>query len=292
MIDYEHNSPKYYNKEVFKDIQNKEYIHTDSKTAFEISKEAQKYGIEHSVKYDKDKSIVTVDGVKDKAFAEAVRAEFNIAENSRPEKQTEKPAYFGRSDQQQTKEDSVKYYNREGFKDIQNKEYIHTDSKTAFEISKEAQKYGIEHSVKYDKDKSIVTVDGVKDKAFAEAVRAEFNIAENSRPEKQTEKPAYFGRSDQQQTKEDGVKYYNREGFKDIQNKTYIQTDSKTAFSISKEAQKYGIEHSVKYNGEKSTVTVDGIKNKDFIDAVKNMSDWAVKVQEKAVREQSRGNVR
>ena len=307
MSNQENKSPKFYNKDNFKSIQNKEYINTDAATAFKIAQKAMAENVDFSTKYDGARSAVTVDGVKDRAFVEVVRKEFNIPESNRAEKssqhyrreaapQEKKPAYFGHNDRQQVQENGPKYFNREGFKDIQNKEYIRTDSKTAYEISKEAQKHGIGHSVKYDGARSAVTLDGVKD--FVAAVRKEFNIPENSRNEKHTEKPAYFGhkqsqqensytgRNDKPQNKE--ATYFNREGFKDIHNKTYIQTDSRTAYSISREAAKQGVEHSAKYDGAKSAVTVDGVKNRDFIATVKGMAEWAEKVQIKEAQNQNR----
>ncbi len=307
----EQRTPKYYNREEFKGIQNKEYINTDASTAFKIAQKAMAEGVEFSAKYDGAKSAVTVDGVKDSAFVAAVRSEFNI-----PAKTTEKSAqYFGQRASQQEKpaqyfnretaqkDRSVKYFNREGFKNIQNKTFLQTDSKTAYSISVEAQKHGIEHSVKFDGDRSTVTLDGVKDKTFADAVRNNFDVHEKTRNEKTREKPAqyfgqaaasrakptqYFGQSAAQQEKP--ATYFNKESFKDIQNKTFIQTDSKTAFAISKEAQKHGIEHSARYDGAKSAVTVDGVKDRGFVDAIKNMTEWAGKVQVKEAQNRSKNN--
>lgn len=292
MNEQEGKEPTYFNKDSFRNIQNKEYINTDSKTAYLISLKAQEQGIEHSVKYDGKQSAVTVDGVRDKAFIEAVRKEFNIPENSRPEKAAEKPAPE-QSKSEDTQKKAPTYFNKEGYKDIQNKTFLQTDSRTAYAISKNATEKGIAHSVKYDGEKSAVTVDGVKDKAFVEAVRKEFNILE-----KTAEKPA------PEQSKNEDVQkkaptFFNKEGYKDIQNKTFLQTDSRTAYAISKEAQKQGVKHSVKYDGDKSTVTLDGIADRPFIntvvnrafkDTVKNMSDWAGKVQEKAIKEQAKEN--
>lgn len=319
-MSYESRAPKYYNKEAFKEIENKTYLNTDAATAFQIAQRATAANIEFSAKYDGAKSAVTVDGVKDRAFVEAMRAEFNIPEQThsapvqnkgyfgREQTQQSSPAYFGRQPEEPKQDKGATYFNREGFKDIQNKEYIRTDAKTAYTISQEAQKFGIEHSVKYDGEKSAVTLDGVKDKAFVEAVRKEFNIPETERQEKKPQRaPAYFGKeqtrpaqyrseapiqressySQPQQNRE--PTYFNREGFKDIQNKTFIQTDAKTAYTISKEAAKHGIEHSAKYDGEKSAVTLDGVKSKDFIEAVKNMAEWADKVQIREAQSQNRG---
>lgn len=205
------------------------------------------------------------------------------------------------------------YYNREGFKGIQNKEYIRTDAKTAYAISQKAQQYGVEHSVKYDGSKSAVTVDGVQNKMFVDSVKREFNIPETTQQtnykaktpkrsehnEKLQEKaPKHFGRSEvPKQRNEDPAQkkdasFFNREGFKDIKNKTYIQTDSKTAYSISKQAQAMGVEHSARYSGEKSAVTVDGVKNRDFIEAVTRMAEWANKVQVREAQNHSRNTAR
>ena len=92
--------------------------------------------------------------------------------------------------------------------------------------------------------------------------------------------------------KKKDASFFNREGFKDIKNKTYIQTDSKTAYSISKQAQAMGIEHSARYSGEKSAVTVDGVKNRDFIEAVTRMAEWANKVQVREAQNHSRNTAR
>lgn len=82
--------------------------------------------------------------------------------------------------------------------------------------------------------------------------------------------------------------YYNKNNYKNIDNKTYIRTDSKTAFNISKAAEKAGVEFSAKFDGKKSAVTVDGIKDKSFIETVKSMAAWADKIQVRAahVKEQ------
>ena len=78
--------------------------------------------------------------------------------------------------------------------------------------------------------------------------------------------------------------FFNKDGYKDIDNKTFIQTDSKTAYEISKFAQENGVENSAKFQGSKSAVTVDGVKNRGFIEAVTRMSEWADKVQIKAAK--------
>lgn len=198
-------------------------------------------------------------------------SKINETANLIEEKQTEKidMSYESRA---------PKYYNKEAFKEIENKTYLNTDAATAFQIAQRATAANIEFSAKYDGAKSVVTIDGVRDRAFVEAMRAEFNIPETTSQEKQSKQPK----------REKKVTYFNREGFKDIQNKTYIRTDSKTAYSISKEAAKQGIEHSAKYAGEKSAVTVDGIKNKDFIETVKNMAEWADKVQVREAQNQNK----
>ena len=200
-------------------------------------------------------------------------------------------AKFGKENSLMTTAENTKqptFFNKEGFRNIQNKEYIKTDAKTAYAISQEARKQGVEHSVKYDGAKSAVTVDGVKDKTFIDAVRKNFNIPENITPEKSAEAPAYFGQQTDSSHKE--ATFFNKEGFKNIRNKEYINTDAKTAYAISQEARKQGVEHSVKYDGAKSAVTVDGIKNRSFVDAVKNMSAWADKIQTAAERNKEQQN--
>lgn len=187
------------------------------------------------------------------------------------------------------------FFNKEGFKSINNKTYINTDPKTAYAISQEARKHGIEHSVKYDGAKSTVTVDGIKNKAFVDTVKKQFNIAENARSEKSDDVSAHSKQSTVQQNDLSGtarkeVTFFNKEGFKNIRNKEYINTDAKTAYAISQEARKQGVEHSVKYDGARSAVTVDGIKNRSFVDTVKNMSAWADKVQVAAERNKEQQN--
>ena len=76
--------------------------------------------------------------------------------------------------------------------------------------------------------------------------------------------------------------FYNKNNYKNIDNKTFISTDAKTAFNISKAAEKAGIEFSAKFDGSRSAVTVDGIKNKSFVDTVKSMEKWADKIQVRA----------
>ena len=46
-------------------------------------------------------------------------------------------------------------------------------------------------------------------------------------------------------------KYYNKEAFKGIENKTYLNTDASTAFQIAQRATAANIEFSAKYDGEK-----------------------------------------
>ena len=216
------------------------------------------------------------------------------AETSDIDKQEEMfNAKFGKENGLMTTAENTKqptFFNKEAFRNIQNKEYINTDAKTAYAISQEAQKYGIEHSVKYNGEKSAVTLDGVKDKTFIDAVRKNFNIPENITPEKSAEAPAYFGQQTDSSHSHKEATFFNKEGFKNIRNKEYINTDAKTAYAISQEARKQGVEHSVKYDGAKSAVTVDGIKNRSFVDAVKNMSAWADKIQTAAERNKEQQN--
>ena len=77
-------------------------------------------------------------------------------------------------------------------------------------------------------------------------------------------------------------KFYNKEAYNDIQNKTYLQTDAKTAYAISQEAQRDGVNFSAKFDGEKSAVTVDGKKDLSFVNKIKSIKEWADKVSIKA----------
>lgn len=216
----------------------------------------------------------------------------------------------------------VKYFNKNAYSKIQNKEYINVPAGIAYKISQRAQAADILHSVKYAGDKSTVTVDGVKDKAFINEMKKEFAEAETVR-RISAEKPltyaydsapedysyldpppdlppmthAYETASEEfpvsdillQPQKEaapakKSPTFFNKDGYRNIDNKTYIGTDSKTAFAISKSAKENGIEHSVKYDGQRSAVTVDGKKDRGFIETVKAMSEWADKVQIKAAK--------
>ena len=147
--------PTFFNSRAYKDIENKTFISCDAKTAYEIGQKAQEQGITHSAKFDGNKSSVVVDGVKDKAFVDAVKAEFKVHTPDEPT-----------------------FFNKKAYKDIENKEFINTDAKTAYAIGQKAQEQGITFSAKFDGDNSAVTVDGVKNKAFVDAVKAEFNIVD------------------------------------------------------------------------------------------------------------------
>ncbi len=218
-------------------------------------------------------------------------------------------------------ETQPKYYNRDEYKNIQNKTYLNVTAAMAYKISQKAQAENIQHSVKYQGDKSTVTVDGVKDKAFVDEIKKTL-IQEQPAPAPSTPQydtftdtppfddyppenippqtfafdtaPENFPPADvvydppAKHTEEAASKkaptFYNKEAFGKIENKTYINTDSKTAYEISKEANRQGITHSVKYDGDKSAVTVDGVKNIDFVKAIKNISRWADDVQIKAAK--------
>ncbi len=91
-----------------------------------------------------------------------------------------------------------------------------------------------------------------------------------------------------QQTAEPTAKkppaFYNKNEYLKISNKTYISADAKTAYEISKYAEKQGVQFSAKYDGKNSVVTVDGVKNKGFLETVSKMSKWSDKVQVKAAQ--------
>ena len=197
---------------------------------------------------------------------------------------SEESRNYERKPQEQKKEPS--FFNKDSYKDIRNKVYINCDAKTAYDIGQQAQQFNVKYAIKYDGGKSSVTVDGVAGKNFLDFISKSYPQARISEP-KQAERPT------QQQTQEmKGAKaddtpkkspsFFNRDGFSQIQNKTFVNTDSKTAYSISKAAQDEGVEHSVKYAGQHSTVTLDGVKDKHFIDVIQSMQEWAAKVQVKA----------
>ena len=214
---------KYFNKHLYGEIENKAFISCDAKTAYAIGQKAQEQGVTFSAKYDGDKSSIVIDGVKDKAFIDAVKAEFKVHTADEPT-----------------------FFNSRVYKDIENKAFISCDAKTAYAIGQKAQEQGVTFSAKYDGDKSSIVIDGVKDKAFIDAVKAEFKVHTADEPT-----------------------YYNRKAYKDIENKEYINTDAKTAYAIGQKAQEQGVTFSAKFDGDKSAVTVDGVKDKAFVDAVK-----------------------
>ena len=197
----------------------------------------------------------------------------------------------------------VKYYNREEYGKIENKLFINATAAEAYKIAQRAQAEGIQFSVKYNGDKSVVTLNGERDKHFIESVRRELLLpkpekptftAENNFPahEIPTEAntvddiPPYVSAEQPQQPEAEKKKatFYNRDEYKDIQNKTFIGTDAKTAYDISKFAEKSGVQFSAKFDGKNSAVTVDGVKSKDFIETVKSISAWSDKVQIKAAK--------
>lgn len=195
----------------------------------------------------------------------------------------------------------VKYYNKDEYAKIENKYYLNATKAVAYKIAQKAQAEGIQFSVKYNGDKSVVTLNGERDKAFIESVKKEFlspkpqqaaHTAENDLSAFEVpaaEVPFEYIPPDipPQQTQQPEKKsptFYNKDGYNAIQNKTFIGTDAKTAYSISKFAEKNGVTCSVKFDGNKSAVTVDGVKNKGFVEAVKKISEWSDKVQIKAAK--------
>ena len=115
-----------------------------------------------------------------------------------------------------------------------------------------------------------------------------YDVSEQEKPLQQTEKSkipvqpsAVYEQQDETKLE---VKYYNKNEYSGIQNKTYIGTDAKTAYNISRFAEEKGVNFSAKFDGKNSAVTVDGVKNKGFIETVKSMSEWSNKVQIKAAK--------
>lgn len=86
---------------------------------------------------------------------------------------------------------------------------------------------------------------------------------------------------DAEKASEKAVKFFNKNEYKNIQNKAYINTDSKTGFNITQKAQKEGVTVSAKFSEGKATITLDSVKDKAFIDAVEGIGKWAEKVQVK-----------
>ena len=219
------------------------------------------------------------------------------------------------SEESREKQRKPTFYNKDIFPGLPNKSYITCDAKTAYEISQAAQSFNVEHSAKYYGQKSKVVVDGVKDREFLEYIAKSYPSVEIS-PDRsmqykridrqaqqqagQTYQPTYqsqtqqrsYGQStysqsygDQQRPSQAKLpKYFNRQGYAGIENKIYVDTDSRTAYNISVAAQQEGVEHSVKYHGDRSTVTLDGVKDRHFLDVISSMAEWAAKVQIRAAQ--------
>lgn len=86
---------------------------------------------------------------------------------------------------------------------------------------------------------------------------------------------------DAEKSTEKTVKFFNKNEYSKIQNKAYINTDSRTAYDITQKAQKEGVTVSAKFSEGKATITLDAVKDKAFIDAVENIGKWAEKVRVK-----------
>lgn len=84
---------------------------------------------------------------------------------------------------------------------------------------------------------------------------------------------------DTEKSAEKSVKFFNKNEYGKIQNKAFINTDSKTGFNITQKAQKEGVTVSAKFSEGKATITLDAVRDKAFIDAVENIGKWAEKVQ-------------
>ena len=194
------------------------------------------------------------------------------------------------SEESRDKQREPSFYNKNIYGSIQNKTYINCGAKTAYEISQSAQTLKVPHSVKYDGSRSSVVVDGVQNKQFLDYLATSYpgiRISQGNQVEKAElntpTRPVYDQQRAQGEQKKSPT-YFNRDGYSQIDNKTYVDTDSRTAYSISKAAQEQGVEHSVKYNGNRSTVTLDGVKDRRFLDLISSMADWAAKVQIKAAQ--------
>lgn len=207
---------------------------------------------------------------------------------------------------------TVKYYNKEEYSKIDNKFYLYVTAAAAYKIAQKAQEAGVQFSVKYNGEKSIVTLNGERDKAFIDEMKRQFVPEKKEQktydpalyetpsfepqyeeipyePAQYSQQPTYQPQKQAQpyqaeHSEKKAPTYFNKDEYSQIQNKTFIGTDSKTAYEISKYAQKNGVQVSAKYDGKNSAVTVDGIKNKGFIETVKRISEWADKVQIKAAK--------
>lgn len=212
------------------------------------------------------------------------------------------------SEESRDKQRKPTFYNRDAFPGMENKSYIHCDAKTAYDISQSAQQFKVEHTVKYNGENSKVAVDGVKNREFLSYISKSYpgieitpdRTMQYKRIDRQQEqKPVQTYQSPSGQSRpvsqyQGGQKkeptYYNKDAFAGIAHKTYVNTDSKTAYNISQAAQINGVQHSVKYDGARSTVTLDGVKDKHFLDVIRSMAEWAEKVHIKAAQMKEQTN--
>ena len=143
------------------------------------------------------------------------------------------------------------YYNKEGYRNIENKTYINCDAQTAYNISDMAKAMNVEHSVKYHGSKSTVTVDGIKDRAFTEDVRRQFDNVRISgaKTEKNIQQPYHKAQPEQNRVSEENNQPKKEE-------KPIMRDNSNT---IDKP-----------------------VNNRHFVETIGKMSDWADKVIEKA----------
>lgn len=221
-----------------------------------------------------------------------------------PEAEHTEPT-FDKAERTAESKSEVKYYNKDEYGKIENKFFLNVTAAAAYKIAQKAQAEGIQFSVKYNGDKSVVTLDGERDKPFIDSVKKEFAPPKPEQPAFTVEDdfPAYdvpteestvddippyippnVSAEQKQQPERKKATFYNREEYKDIQNKTFIGTDAKTAYDISKFAEKSGVQFSAKFDGKNSAVTVDGVKSKGFIETVRSISAWSDKVQIKAAK--------
>ena len=207
------------------------------------------------------------------------------------------------------------YINKEVYRNIQNKVFLNADAEAVKEIAEKAKIMDVDFSAKLDGKKSTITLDGMKAAGFVQMMREQYNI-----PEKTEHSRNYADSKSYDKQPDSNASYINRENFRFIQNKTYLQTDSRTAQEIASKAQMMNVPFAAKINGDKSTVTFDGIKDSGFIqmmssqyniapfrpqysrqynsqrygtfsNAVGKMSAWADKVQNrKQQNELNRGN--
>lgn len=176
------------------------------------------------------------------------------------------------------------------YKDIPDKVYISKVSKEQLDkIVPAFENKNIKFSgVQRDNGSYTLTV-GKADEKSAKGIF--FPVRKNALNDRQSVQPDRTNEKTADAKKEPVI--FNKEAYKNTNNKTFINTDAKTAYVISKAAEKSGVEFSTKFNGAKSTVTIDGVKNAEFLNKLQKITDWADKIKisvQKNIDSQNKGN--